>query len=79
MISGHLDGNTVSFTEWPLGNSYIVIPVLQMGKLRANVLCPRSHSGTVAVAFRIPTPAPCTSSATKFSVKSSEMQDDCMP
>lgn len=43
MISEHLDGNTVSFRELPLGNSCIVIPVLQMGKLRSNVLCLRSH------------------------------------
>lgn len=33
----------------------------------------------VTVAFRMPTPAPCTASAAKFSVKSAEMQDDGMP
>lgn len=49
MISEHLDGNTVSFTELPLGSSYIVIPVLQMGKLRPNVLCLRSHGETMAL------------------------------
>lgn len=32
MISEHLDSNTVSFTELPLGNSCTVILVLQMGK-----------------------------------------------
>lgn len=32
MISEHLDSNTISFTELPLGNSCTVILVLQMGK-----------------------------------------------
>lgn len=71
--------SSVSFTELPLGNSCIVIPVLQVGKLRPNVLCPRSQDGTVAVALGMLTPAPWISSATKFSVKSAEMQDDSVP
>lgn len=49
MISEHLDGNTVSCTELPLGNSYMAIPVLQMGKLTPDVLCLRSHSKPVAL------------------------------
>lgn len=44
MISEHLDGNTVSCTELPVGDSCMVIPIFQMGKLRPNLLCLRSHS-----------------------------------
>lgn len=39
----------------------------------------RGARGTVAVALGMLTPAPCISSATKFSVKSAEMQDDGVP
>ena len=49
MISEHLDGNTVSFRELPLGNACIVIPVVQMGKLRPTVLCLRSHGEPAAL------------------------------
>lgn len=49
MISEHLDCNTVSLTELPLGNSCTVIPVLQVGKWSPNVLPLKSAGEPVAL------------------------------